>query len=730
MIAVCKETDTGECDALSRPAFKNCLKKAGQDLTRVEMNMVLASMPRDTFGKIKYCEFEGVMQKVRFTTIKNSIMETRASDTEKILMGLCREEELSSVDKSDSEVVYSGLITMPQLANVLTNIKLSLNRLQVTSVMCEVEEQDGFVDYYKFVPVAARNIDIMNDPATIEKKAKLLAREQIKPEDYLKGRQEHELQAELEDLFVKYDADNSGELDIEEFQKCLQSLDLGLSSGQISALMILADEDGEGTVDREEFMEFAFHHLVHLQREKHMRQIQSSLDSGLSDEPTVTVNSQHGSGESSTDGQGSGTSESKSKGQGHGNKVGDGAPLANGDADGNSLVPIKRSASAIVAAAMAGDDEEKSIDRDLMLMFTEADRQGVGYLTPPAFCDMLESLDLALSSYQLAMLTAEADPDETGKINYSSFVPIGLKMLYSHKAKIHAARKWLSREKEAEALAEQQSHNLQVQLDSTIHEIELAFHAEDTTGGLEVLPREAFIKCLRTPRPGRPQAGLSRAETHMVLARMRPRRKSIEPPEEAKSDLTDYKGFRSVMQEVRFQTMKRRALMQISSSTLEKHLVTMFDEHARRSDAHQDLGYMHAKGVTEVMNQASHLNLKRQDLLTVLSLQKDCLAALSGMDGMDTPIDDSSGSTGERASVAFAHAEEIPSGTQIDYWKFASCAAEMISKFFDVQEIQRHTQLLNTAMTSSVGLFGGLRRSDLEKRLKEQFQGALGDKSR
>ena len=134
------------------------------------------------------------MQKVRFSTIKNSIMETRASDTEKILMGLCREEELSSVDNPDSEVVYSGLITTPQLANVLTNIKLSLNRLQVTSVMCEVEEQDGFVDYYKFVPVAARNIDIMNDPATIEKKAKLLAREQIKPEDYLKGRQEHELQ--------------------------------------------------------------------------------------------------------------------------------------------------------------------------------------------------------------------------------------------------------------------------------------------------------------------------------------------------------------------------------------------------------------------------------------------------------------------------------------------------------------------------------------------------------
>merc|ERR1719502_1398253 len=88
-------------------------------------------------------------------------------------------------------------------------------------------------------------------------------------------------------------------------------------------------------------------------------------------------------------------------------------------------------------------------------------------------------------------------------------------MLYSYKAKLSAERKWEVREQEAEVEAEERSHNLQVQLDSTIHEIELAFHAADVTSGLEVLPRDAFIRCLKEPR-----AGLPRTEINMILSRM------------------------------------------------------------------------------------------------------------------------------------------------------------------------------------------------------------------
>ena len=48
--------------------------------------------------------------------------------------------------------------------------------------------------------------------------------------------------------------DGSGELDRNEFELCLRSLDLGLSKGQIQALMVVADTDRTGQIDREEFM--------------------------------------------------------------------------------------------------------------------------------------------------------------------------------------------------------------------------------------------------------------------------------------------------------------------------------------------------------------------------------------------------------------------------------------------------------------------------------------------
>ena len=366
---------------------------------------------------------------------------------------------------------------------------------------------------------------------------------------------------------------------------------------------------------------------------------------------------------------------------------------------------------------MAEDaDAMKSIDNELMKMFAQADTAGLGYLTPKIFRDMLEALELGLSPYQMAMLTAEADAGETGKISYSAFVPIGLKMLYSFKARLSAERKWEMREQEAEARAEERSHNLQVQLDSTIHEIELAFHAADVTSGLEVLPRDAFIQCLKVPT-----ARLPRTEINMILSRM-PGGKN---PSDAAGGTTSYKDFRSVMQEVRRQSMKRKVLNEMPSSTLEKHLVALFDEWAKKHATEgSDLGYMPAGGISEVMSHATHLNLKRQDLLTVMSLQKDCLASESGMDGLNTPVPGPPGV--DKAAVAFA--EDITPDMNIDYWKFASCAAEMISKFFDVQEIERHAQLLSTAMTSPLNLLGGVQQEQLEKRLTTEFR--AGDKRR
>jgi len=704
VLDACKKVDTYETNAMTRAEFKNALKHSAMDLTRVEMNMVLASMPHDTFGRIKYLEFARIMYQVRFTTIKNSIMETRATDTEKLLMRLCKEEEqktlasMGSVDSNgDTEPPFTGLITTMQLNNVLMNVKLSLNRLQVTSVMCEADAVDGMVDYWKFVPVGAKAIERMNDPRAIQQKAELMRQEPIAAEDFLKGKNEEELRDQMFQLFEHYDTDNSGELDKEEFQMCLESLELGLTAGQINALMVVADTDHTGLIDREEFMEFGFHHLMHLQREKHMGQIQDSLEAK--------------------------------------------APGPNGSTSGANAGDDGAMFRALFEPVGEGDsDSMEAMEKDLITIFTRADKEGLGYLTAEAFREVIMAMQLGLSPYHVAVLMTEADINADGMIQYSEFVPVGLKMLYSFKAKTSALRKWRVREREAEVKAEGLMHSIQGQLDSVVHEMDLSFHAADQSGGMKVLPAETFQRCLEDPR-----VGLPKQEVCMILSRMRP----------DKSGFVSYKNFRLVMREARRVSVKRKILEDMPSSTLEKHLIQLFHDQAEDKEA-WGMGAVPISDVYRVMVDAKYLNLNRLQLMAVMSLETHCcieemdISAADGLDGDDVavaaePNDRKARLPAEPAlrSPAHKHTDALDSASslldggrptagaeglqddedvKLDIWKFASCSAEMISKFFDVQEIERKTKLLSNAKFSSTNVLGGLQQSELVKKLTFEFR--------
>lgn len=667
-----KSADVANLGILSRAEFKTCMKKNAMDLTRVEFNMVLARMPRDAFGKIKYEDFANVLYEVRFTTLKNSIMETRASDTAKLLMKLCQEEEENSMELGDDmeslgslEPEYSGMITTMQLNKVLTNIKLSLNRLQVTSIMCEAEVDEGMIDYWTFVPIAAKAIDSMNDPNAIQQKADLMAQETISPEDFLKGKKESELRDELMEVFDQYDTDKSGELDTAEFEVCLQALDLGITKGQISALMAVADTDNTGYIDRDEFMEFGFQHLIHLQKERHVRAIQQSLELEESE-----------------------------------NKISD---------------------EEMFHAYFDPDSDEhtetmKAIERDLQRMFTKADKEGLGFLNPMAFRDVMTAMDLGMSPYQIAVLMTEADKNGDGIIQYSEFVPVGLRMLYSYKAKAAALRKYKAREKQAYEKSLSLMHAQQGQLDSCVHELELLFQSKDFSGGLVVLDKNVVEECLRDPR-----GGLTRQEINLILARM--------PREGNKFNC---KSIRTVMAAVRHESVQRTVLLQMPSSTLEKHLLQLFSQETIKT-RDLDEGVLAVREIFDVMLDAKYLNLTRQQLMAVMSLTNHCyyhhdhVVSLEPDGGPTTPKSLSRQAPPSNVSASgpintSADKDVIDIEFDVDYSKFAACASEMISKFFDVTEIERRAKLLSGAKMSHVNIFGGLTKPELDKRLLSEFR--------
>ena len=56
-----------------------------------------------------------------------------------------------------------------------------------------------------------------------------------------------------EKLFSKADANNEGEVDMKALKVCLENLK-GLTEKELSQIMTYIDVDGDGTIDRDEFL--------------------------------------------------------------------------------------------------------------------------------------------------------------------------------------------------------------------------------------------------------------------------------------------------------------------------------------------------------------------------------------------------------------------------------------------------------------------------------------------
>ena len=171
---------------------------------KIEASMIENLAPRDKFGRFLYNSIAETVTKVRLTTIKNAIIETQASDIQKYLMDMCRDQERedSATDFADalpdSEFPYTGQLTDRKISLLLQNANmLSLNRLQVLAIMCEAEVVDGMVDYWTFVPIASKAIENMFEPAAIAQRASLVDHPDASEEAIFDGRQRDEVRTNI-----------------------------------------------------------------------------------------------------------------------------------------------------------------------------------------------------------------------------------------------------------------------------------------------------------------------------------------------------------------------------------------------------------------------------------------------------------------------------------------------------------------------------------------------------
>ncbi|GMH75896.1 hypothetical protein TrLO_g14911 [Triparma laevis f. longispina] len=678
LLELLHEVDNRNSGSVTRQEFKQCLNNPGTGLTKVEAKMIENEASRDKFGRIQYKSISEVVFKVRLTTIKNAIIETQASDIQKYIMDMCRDQERDdSGDDNipDSEFPYTGQLTDRKIANLLQSANmLSLNRLQVLAIMCEADVIDGMVDYWKFVPTAAKAIENMFEPTAIAQRANLLEQSNTSDEALMQGRQREEVEDMVRKRFKASDVDGDGWLNPQEFSKCLESLELGLSKSEINALMTAADLDGNGFIDLDEFVQLAYDQLLYLEREKHIRELQSTVIN----ETNLLMSPQH--------------------------------------------ARTRAASISGVEEDTADENAVTAMEEMLIKLFTKADFNHTGYLTANEFREILDSLDLGVTSFQQTILMAEADENEDGKIQYGEFVPVCAELLQAFKAKASAEKDATAKENEINDQVKLFVANNKNQLKLKINSMIDSFSVADKNN-TKSLSRSNMVSLLRS------NPNLEKSEVNMILHSI---------PHESNGE-SSYNNIEEIMQEVFFANIKRKYEEEVPHSSLESHIVQMLEdeekslrkeeEAAMKAQKEADggssssvsledekmaerrkkegglesldfddddsqvsvlsmtAGFLPANRVFNALKNAKHLRLSRVQLLAVMSL----------------------------AGVDESSADEVP------YRHFATIAAEMITKFYDPREIKRRALLEKRTDMNPLKLLNGLGKDDMVKRLTDKL---------
>ena len=583
------EADKRGTGSMTRPEFRKHVKKTPVPLNKSEFAALLKKMPLDAFGKFVYSKFRKTVKQVKFDAYKcDLIMKRGKGTTTGDIMELCRHSECeilkteaedpnASEEFDPHDPAYTFLLSSKQFELVLRNEKLGLTGLQVMSLLADAPFEDSQLDYVLYAPRCARAIDHMLDPAAMAAKVDVLS-SHLSQEKAFGGKSEADLARELNALFASFDVDGSGCLDGHEFGMAMQSLNLGLDQGDIDYLLLRADADAKGTIDRKEFMQFTMGELLDLVKAKHQKNLHQDLDQTASHRE-LREDVDMGVNASSFD--------------------------------------------QLVDRDLSPDQQAEM--QQLLEMFRRADTDKNGSLSANEFHRLLEALDLGLTQYQMARLMAEADENDDGCISYSEFVPVMLKNLETYRSKQSAGKEWKERMEKAEAQAESAQSVLRQQLEETIHVLEGAFREAAKVEAAELgdgtsphaypsLKRDNFLKCLASPK-----ANLDRHMINMIAARIKD-----------KDGKTPTKGVKDAVFTCHLENCKRQVLEQITGSSMEEHLRHMLgnaekkhaQEQGRTDESRSKI--LPAKKVHELISEAKELPLTRQQLLAVMSLQAEC----------------------------------------------------------------------------------------------------------
>ncbi|CAM9177686.1 unnamed protein product, partial [Discosporangium mesarthrocarpum] len=184
-------------------------------------------------------------------------------------------QDRMSVLFSQADADGNGRLSRKEFVEVfeLLGEELGLTKNDVLKILAEADSNDdGIIDYKEFMPVASEVVQaIMAKEKYAEERITRKRRSSTKDEvrEYLmKGLPRAELEESIQQIFRGHDNDGNGTLDREEFVRCIKESGLGFTRREVNLVLTLIDKNSDGVIDYEEFMPICLSMIVEVLSDK------------------------------------------------------------------------------------------------------------------------------------------------------------------------------------------------------------------------------------------------------------------------------------------------------------------------------------------------------------------------------------------------------------------------------------------------------------------------------
>lgn len=246
---------------LEKGEVAQCLRDLSFGKTKLaprEIEYILRFIDEDGSGTIEYNEIVPLMFTYMVEAFKRGFLESEEDELTELLM-----MHLHTYDASQD-----GCLPRKTLKGALADFDLvPLTPVQLHQVLANASvEADETVRIAGFAPAAARMMRKFVDPTLAKKRQRAATRAKVTPLGALTPQEKEHLKQLAMNVFSKYDEDGSGKLERHEFHKCLVEGELDLDDQQVSALMMMADENDDGAIDYAEFADLFYDFMLERSR--------------------------------------------------------------------------------------------------------------------------------------------------------------------------------------------------------------------------------------------------------------------------------------------------------------------------------------------------------------------------------------------------------------------------------------------------------------------------------